>query len=50
MLKNLYLPNRFFWLFGALALFFVLSFALPFLYPVAQAVFCTFRGTGNFGY
>lgn len=39
MLKRLYLPNRFFWLFGALALFFVLSFALPFLYPVAQAVF-----------
>ncbi|MCB9293148.1 MAG: DUF58 domain-containing protein [Lewinellaceae bacterium] len=38
-MKNLYLTNRFFWLFGALAVFFVVSFWAPLLFPVAQGVF-----------
>jgi uncharacterized protein (DUF58 family) len=38
-MKQLFLANRFFWLFGALAVLFVLSFWLPSFYPVAQALF-----------
>ena len=37
--KNLYLTDRFFLLFGGLAGFFVLSFAIDILYPVAQTLF-----------
>lgn len=35
----LYLTNRFFWVFGALAAFFALSYAFGFLFPLAQAAF-----------
>ena len=38
-MKNLYLTNRFFWLFGALAVLFVASFWAPLLFPVAQGIF-----------
>jgi uncharacterized protein (DUF58 family) len=38
-MKQLFLANRFFWLFGALAVLFVLSFWLPPFYPVAQVLF-----------
>jgi uncharacterized protein (DUF58 family) len=39
ILRNLYLSNRFFVLFLGLAAFFVLSFAIEILYPVAQTLF-----------
>ena len=39
ILRNLYLSNRFFLLFVGLAGFFVLSFAIEILYPVAQTLF-----------
>lgn len=38
-MKNLYLTNRFFWLFGATALLFVVSFWAPAAFPVVQGVF-----------
>ena len=38
LLKNTFLTNRFFWSFGSLVLLFCLSFALPFLFPVAQTL------------
>jgi uncharacterized protein (DUF58 family) len=38
-LKNLYLSNRFFILFGVVILTFVLAFPLGFLFPVAMTVF-----------
>ena len=38
-MKNLFLTDRFFWLFGSLIVCFALSFAVPFLYPVVQALF-----------
>lgn len=38
-LRNTYLTDRFFLLLGALAGFFVLSFAIDLLFPVAQTVF-----------
>ena len=38
-MKNLYLTNRFFWLFGALVVLFVISFWAPLLFPVAQGIF-----------
>ncbi len=38
LIKNTYLTNRFFWSFGSLVLLFCLSFALPFLFPVAQTL------------
>ncbi len=38
LLKNIYLTNRFFWSFGGLILLFCLSFALPFLFPIAQTL------------
>jgi hypothetical protein len=38
-MRNLYLTNRFFGLFGAIALFFVMSYVLPFLFPVAVTLF-----------
>ncbi len=38
LIKNIYLTNRFFWSFGSLVLLFCLSFALPFLFPVAQTL------------
>jgi len=38
LFKNTYLTNRFFWSFGGLVLLFCLSFALPFLFPVAQTL------------
>jgi uncharacterized protein (DUF58 family) len=37
--RSLYLGNRFFLFFGGLAAFFALSFAYPFLFPIAQAIF-----------
>jgi len=39
LLKNLYLTDRFFLLFGGLAGVFVLSFAIDILFPVAQTLF-----------
>jgi uncharacterized protein (DUF58 family) len=39
ILRNLYLSDRFFILFVGLAAFFVLSFAIDILYPVAQTLF-----------
>jgi len=41
-MKQLFLPNRFFWVLGALVVLFVVSFWLPPLFPVAQAVFVLF--------
>ncbi len=38
IINNTYLTNRFFWSFGGLILLFFLSFALPFLFPVAQTL------------
>ena len=38
-MKQLFLPNRFFWVLGALVVLFVVSFWLPPLFPVAQAIF-----------
>lgn len=38
-MKAIYLTDRFFWAFGGLVLFFVLSFWLPALLPVGQAIF-----------
>lgn len=38
MLRHLYLTNRFFYLFTAVAAVFVLAFFLPFLFPVAQTL------------
>ncbi len=38
LIKNTYLTNRFFWSFGGLVLLFSLSFAFPFLFPVAQTL------------
>ena len=35
-IRNLYLTNRFFLVFGSIAALFALSFALPWLFPVAQ--------------
>jgi uncharacterized protein (DUF58 family) len=43
-MRNLYLPNRFFVLFGAIAFLCVLGFILPFLFPVAQAAFVLAAG------
>lgn len=37
-LRNLYLNNRFFWLFGGITSLFVASFPFSFLLPVAQAL------------
>ncbi len=39
LIRNLYMTDRFFLLFGSIAGFFVLSFAIDLLYPVAQAIF-----------
>ena len=39
MLRNLYLTNRFFGLFGALVILFVTSFMVPFLFPFVIGVF-----------
>lgn len=39
VLKNLYLTDRFFLLFGGLAGLFVLSFAIELLFPIAQTLF-----------
>jgi len=41
-MKQLFLPNRFFWVLGALVVLFVVSFWLSPLFPVAQAVFVLF--------
>ena len=41
-MKQLFLPGRFFWVLGALIVLFVLSFWLPPLFPLAQAVFVLF--------
>jgi len=38
IINNTFLTNRFFWSFGGLVLLFCLSFALPFLFPVAQTL------------
>ncbi len=38
-MRHLYLTNRFFGLFGAVALFFVIGYGLPFLFPVAVTFF-----------
>lgn len=38
LIKDLYLSDRFFWVFGALVLLFCLSFAFSFLFPVAQTL------------
>ena len=38
-MRNLYLTNRFFWLFGILAVIFTLSYLLPLLFPVAIVFF-----------
>ena len=38
LVKNLHLTNRFFWSFGSLVLLFCLSFAIPFLFPIAQTL------------
>lgn len=38
LIKNLYLSDRFFWVFGALVLLFCLSFAFSFLFPVTQTL------------
>src|ERR1051325_2679752 len=37
LFRDLYLTNRFFYLFGGVAALFAFSFAFPFLFPVAQA-------------
>lgn len=38
-MKNIFLPNRFFVLFGTISFLFILSFVLRFLFPVVQAAF-----------
>lgn len=38
-MKNLFLTNRLFWLLGAFIALFGLSFAVPWLFPVVQALF-----------
>ena len=38
-MRNLYLSNRFFILFGAIVGLFVLSFPVPFMFPLAQTAF-----------
>jgi len=38
-MRNLYLTNRFFGLFGSVAIFFVLSYLVPLWFPVALALF-----------
>ncbi len=38
-MRNLYLTNRFFWLFGGLIALFALAFPVPALFPVAKAAF-----------
>ncbi len=38
LIKNLYLTNRFFRLFGVIAVLFTLSFALQWLFPIVQAL------------
>ena len=45
MLKNLYLTSRFFWVFGGLIFFFLLSFAFNLLFPLAQVLFVIVLGT-----
>ena len=39
LFQNLYLSNRFFFLFGGIILVFLLGFAVPFLFPVALGLF-----------
>lgn len=41
-MRNLFLTNRFFWLFGGLVALFALAFPVPALFPVAKALFATF--------
>lgn len=36
LIRNLYLTNRFFWIYGLIVVMFAASFILPFLFPVAQ--------------
>ncbi|MCC6725144.1 MAG: DUF58 domain-containing protein [Saprospiraceae bacterium] len=43
-MRNLYLSNRFFYLFGAIAVLFALGYVLPVLFPVGIAVFCCATG------
>ncbi|MEM1119219.1 MAG: DUF58 domain-containing protein [Bacteroidota bacterium] len=38
IIKNTYLTNRFFWIFGGLVLLFCLSFPFSFLFPIAQTL------------
>jgi len=38
-MKNIYLTNRFFYLFAAIVILFVLSFPVEILFPIAQVVF-----------
>ncbi|MEY4925689.1 MAG: hypothetical protein RI894_125, partial [Bacteroidota bacterium] len=44
LIRNIYLPDRFFQLFGAVIALFVLAHFLPFLFPVAQAIFVLAMG------
>ena len=39
-MRNLYLSNRFFYLFGFLAVLFALGYVVPVMYLVSIAVFC----------
>jgi uncharacterized protein (DUF58 family) len=39
-MRNLYLSNRFFYLFGSATVLFVLGYAVPVIYPVAISFFC----------
>ncbi|MBK8563061.1 MAG: DUF58 domain-containing protein [Saprospiraceae bacterium] len=39
-MRNLYLSNRFFYLFGSATVLFVLGYAVPVIYPVAIGFFC----------
>ncbi|MCU0347628.1 MAG: DUF58 domain-containing protein [Saprospiraceae bacterium] len=43
-MRNLYLSNRFFYLFGAIAVLFALGYIMPVLYPVSIGVFCCAMG------
>ncbi len=43
-MRNLYLSNRFFLLFGIVAVLFALVYVLPVLYPVGIGVFCIAMG------
>lgn len=38
IIKNTYLPNRFFWLFGVVSALFALSFFVPIIFPLIQAI------------